>query len=125
MAARTATFHLQLKTLDGVLNEQVPLVEDAYTLGRDTGCDIVLRRPTISKRHAKISRKGDTYEITDLVHGDTITEVLNYVQFDAQALISTFRKKVHRATGLSRQEANAFIADYIEGLAGYTYLEGD
>ncbi len=75
--------------------------------------------------HLRLGRDGDTYEITDLVHGDTITEVLNYVQFDAQALISTFRKKVHRATGLSRQEANAFIADYIEGLAGYTYLEGD
>ena len=64
-------------------------------------------------------------EITDLVHGDTITEVLNYVQFDAQALIATFRRKVQRASTLSRQEANAFIADYIEGLAGYTYLEGD
>jgi arginine decarboxylase len=67
---------------------------------------------------------GGGYEITDLVHGDTITEVLNYVQFDAQALTATFRRKVQRAQGLSRQEANAFIADYIEGLAGYTYLEG-
>jgi arginine decarboxylase len=65
------------------------------------------------------------YEIQDLVHGDTITEVLNYVQFDAQTLIGTFRKKVQKASGLSRQEANAFIADYIAGLAGYTYLEGE
>jgi len=68
--------------------------------------------------------EGGGYEITDLVHGDTITEVLNYVQFDAQALTATFRRKVQRAQGLTRQEANAFIADYIEGLAGYTYLEG-
>jgi arginine decarboxylase len=73
--------------------------------------------------HLRLSADG--YEITDLVHGDTITEVLNYVQFDAQALISTFRRKVQRADGLSRTEANAFIADYIEGLAGYTYLEGE
>jgi arginine decarboxylase len=71
--------------------------------------------------HLRLGANG--YEITDLVHGDTITEVLNYVQFDAQALISTFRRKVQRATTLSRHEANAFIADYIEGLAGYTYLE--
>jgi arginine decarboxylase len=69
--------------------------------------------------------EGGGYEITDLVHGDTITEVLNYVQFDAQALTATFRRKVQRAQALTRQEANAFIADYIEGLAGYTYLEGD
>jgi arginine decarboxylase len=73
--------------------------------------------------HLRLSPGG--YEITDLVHGDTITEVLNYVQFDAQALIGTFRRKVQRAERLSRQEANAFIADYIEGLAGYTYLEGE
>jgi arginine decarboxylase len=71
-------------------------------------------------------REDAGYEITDLVHGDTVTEVLNYVQFDAQSLIATFRRKVQRAQDkLSRQEANAFIADYIDGLAGYTYLEGE
>jgi arginine decarboxylase len=67
----------------------------------------------------------DGYEIHDLVHGDTITEVLNYVQFNAQDLVSTFRRKVANARGLTRAEANAFIADYIAGLAGYTYLEGE
>ena len=60
----------------------------------------------------------------ELVHGDTVRDALAYVQFDAEALISNFRKKVSRATSLSRTEANAFIADYIAGLAGYTYLEG-
>ena len=71
-------------------------------------------------------REDGGYEVTDLVHGDTVTEVLNYVQFDAQSLITTFRRKVQRAYGqLSRNEANGFIADYIEGLAGYTYLEGE
>ena len=34
------------------------------------------------------------YEITDLVHGDTVTEVLNYVQFGASDLLATFRRKV-------------------------------
>lgn len=70
-----------------------------------------------------IRMSGDAYEVGHLVHGDTVTEVLNYVQFDAQDLVATFRRKVHAAEGLSRSEANAFIADYIEGLAGYTYLE--
>ena len=73
--------------------------------------------------HVKLTDTG--YEIGDLVHGDTITEVLNYVQFNTQDLISTFRRKIANAKGLSRAEANAFIADYIAGLAGYTYLEGD
>ncbi|HUF49353.1 MAG TPA: biosynthetic arginine decarboxylase [Longimicrobiales bacterium] len=73
--------------------------------------------------HLRLTDTG--YEIEDLVHGDTITEVLNYVQFSAQDLITTFRRKVHNARGLARSEANAFIADYIEGLNGYTYLEGE
>jgi arginine decarboxylase len=32
---------------------------------------------------------------------------------------------VNGAKDLSRQEANSFIADYVAGLEGYTYLEGD
>ena len=73
--------------------------------------------------HVRLTDGG--YEIGDLVHGDTVTEVLNYVQFNSQDLIATFRRKVQKARGISRAEANAFIADYIAGLAGYTYLEGE
>jgi arginine decarboxylase len=73
--------------------------------------------------HIKIADSG--YEITDLVHGDTVTEVLNYVQFGASNLLATFRRKVSAAKTISRQEANTFIAEYVAGLEGYTYLEGE
>ena len=74
--------------------------------------------------HIRLSQtKG--YEVTDLVHGDTVTEVLAYVQFRASDLLATFRRKVANATSLARQEANTFIAEYIAGLEGYTYLEGE
>ncbi len=73
--------------------------------------------------HIRLSDAG--YEITDLVHGDTVTEVLNYVQFGASTLLATFRRKVGAAKDLSRQDANAFIAEYVAGLEGYTYLEGE
>ena len=74
--------------------------------------------------HIRLSEsKG--YEVTDLVHGDTVTEVLDYVQFRASDLLATFRRKVANATDISRQDANMFIADYIAGLEGYTYLEGE
>ncbi len=59
------------------------------------------------------------------MHGDTVTEVLNYVQFRASDLLQTFRRKVSNAKHITRQEANTFIADYVAGLEGYTYLEGD
>jgi arginine decarboxylase len=73
--------------------------------------------------HIRITDSG--YEITDLVHGDTVTEVLNYVQFGASNLLGTFRRKVSASKNISRQEANTFIAEYVAGLEGYTYLEGE
>jgi arginine decarboxylase len=73
--------------------------------------------------HIQLRERG--YEVTDLVHGDTVTEVLNYVQFRASDLLTTFRRKVSSAKNLTRDEANTFIAEYLAGLEGYTYLEGD
>jgi arginine decarboxylase len=73
--------------------------------------------------HIKLTERG--YDITDLVHGDTVTEVLNYVQFHAPDLLTTWRRKVNAAKGITRQEANTFVADYVAGLEGYTYLEGE
>ncbi|NUQ11968.1 MAG: biosynthetic arginine decarboxylase [Gemmatimonadaceae bacterium] len=73
--------------------------------------------------HIRLSDSG--YEITDLVHGDTVTEVLNYVQFRASDLLATFRRKVAAAPALTRPESNTFIAEYVAGLEGYTYLEGE
>ena len=73
--------------------------------------------------HVRLRDGG--YEITDLVHGDTVTEVLNYVQFRASDLLATFRRKVQAASGITREDANMFIADYVAGLEGYTYLEGE
>jgi arginine decarboxylase len=73
--------------------------------------------------HIRLAENG--YEISDLVHGDTVTEVLNYVQFRASDLLQTFRRKVTQAKHLNRTDANNFIADYVAGLEGYTYLEGE
>src|SRR6059058_3145938 len=74
--------------------------------------------------HVRLGANGQ-YEVTHLVHGDTVTEVLNYVQFRANDLLQTFRRKVSAAKQITRQEANTFIADYVAGLEGYTYLEGE
>jgi arginine decarboxylase len=74
--------------------------------------------------HVRMNEHG-AYDITDMVEGDTVTEVLNYVQFGASQLLATFRRKVNSSKGLSRDEMNAFIADYVAGLEGYTYLEGE
>ena len=74
--------------------------------------------------HVRMNEQGG-YDITDLVEGDTVTEVLNYVQFGASQLLATFRRKVNSSKGLTRDEMNGFIADFVAGLEGYTYLEGE
>jgi arginine decarboxylase len=74
--------------------------------------------------HVRLTDNGH-YEISDLVEGDTVTEVLNYVQFGADKLLATFRRKVMNATTVSRAEGNQFIAEFVAGLEGYTYLEGE
>ena len=75
--------------------------------------------------HVRLGEGRGGYEITNLVRGDTVTEVLNYVQYNAGALLARFRRKVNAAPHITRQEANGFIADYLAGLEGYTYLEGE
>ena len=37
-----------------------------FVIGRDPGCDIVIRNPTVSRRHAELSRTGEgAYLIVD------------------------------------------------------------
>jgi arginine decarboxylase len=74
--------------------------------------------------HVRLRDNG-AYEITDLVRGDTVSEVLDYVEFRSADLLATFRRKVQSCTTITRAEANTFIADYVAGLEGYTYLEGE
>jgi len=75
--------------------------------------------------HIRLSTTGRGYEIAEVVRGNTVTDVLAYVEYGAGELLTTFRRKVAGADNLSRQEANTFIAEYVAGLEGYTYLEGE
>jgi arginine decarboxylase len=61
-----------------------------------------------------------------VVQGDTVREVLNYVQFSAGALLEQFRKDVETAVREQRigyEESGRLLKFYEEGLNGYTYLE--
>ena len=61
-----------------------------------------------------------------VVKGDTVREVLDYVEFDAEALIAKFRADVELAVRdgkLKFEEAGRMLRFYEDGLQGYTYLE--
>jgi arginine decarboxylase len=61
-----------------------------------------------------------------VVKGDTVREVLDYVEFDAEALIGKLRSDVELAVRDGRigyEEAGRMLRFYEDGLQGYTYLE--
>jgi arginine decarboxylase len=75
--------------------------------------------------HVHLEPDG-TPNVDVVIKGDTVTEVLNYVQYSAEKLTDRIRKDVERAVRagkLSLAESRAFLTFYENGLAGYTYLE--
>ena len=60
------------------------------------------------------------------IEGDTVREVLQYVQFSADDLKRAMRKSVERALRdqkLTIDESRVLLKFYENGLEGYTYLE--
>ena len=75
--------------------------------------------------HVSIDETG-RLSVDEVVEGDTVREVLNYVQFDAEDLKRTMRKRVERALReqkLTLDESRVLLKFYENGLEGYTYLE--
>jgi arginine decarboxylase len=66
--------------------------------------------------------------IDHIVEGDTVREVLSYVQYDAEKLRQEIRRECERAVRDSRltvTESQALTKAYEGGLQGYTYLEDE
>jgi len=64
--------------------------------------------------------------IDEVVEGDTVREMLEYVEFSTDELKRSMRKRVERALReekLTLQESRQLLKFYEDGLEGYTYLE--
>jgi arginine decarboxylase len=73
--------------------------------------------------HVKMD--GDDYRVEHVVEGDSVAEVLAYVQYSKDDLISRVRRAVEaalREKRLTMAEAGRLMKRYEEGLEGYTYL---
>ncbi|WP_013321319.1 biosynthetic arginine decarboxylase [Gloeothece verrucosa] len=73
--------------------------------------------------HIKMNPKG--HQIEYLVKGDTITEVLGYVQYNGEDLLETIRHRTEQALQDNRitlEEAQLLLQDYERSLRRYTYL---
>ncbi|MGF1481154.1 MAG: biosynthetic arginine decarboxylase [Cyanophyceae cyanobacterium] len=73
--------------------------------------------------HVQMNTEG--YQIEHLVRGDTITEVLSYVQYDAEDLLETMRRRTETALQNQRLtlcESQKLLRNYERSLRSYTYL---
>jgi arginine decarboxylase len=68
---------------------------------------------------------GDDYRVEHVVEGDSVAEVLTYVQYSKEDLVSRVRRFVEAAVRekrLTTAESGRFMRRYEEALEGYTYL---
>ncbi|MFN3696215.1 MAG: biosynthetic arginine decarboxylase [Pseudobdellovibrio sp.] len=74
--------------------------------------------------HISIHESG--YTVDHYIPGDTVTEVLSYVQYGRAEMVDKVRQYTEEsiaAGNISKQEAKSLLKHYEEGLSGYTYLE--
>jgi len=75
--------------------------------------------------HVSLDEKGDVI-LDAVIRGDTVREVLDYVQFNSKTLFEQFRRDVEAALREGRigyEESGRLLRFYEDGLNGYTYLE--
>jgi arginine decarboxylase len=76
--------------------------------------------------HVSMDDDGNGYTVDHVIRGDTVREVLHYVQYSAEELSSLMRRDVERAVKAGRvslEESRQLLRFYDSGLEGYTYLE--
>ena len=74
--------------------------------------------------HVTLDRSG-AYRVHDVIRGDSATQVLGYMQYDARRLLDAVRSQTEAAVAacrLSIDDSTAFMRAYESGLASDTYL---
>ncbi len=75
--------------------------------------------------HVSLGETGEVM-LDAVIPGDTVREVLDYVQFKSTALLEQYRKDVEQALRegkIGYEESGRLLKFYEDGLHGYTYLE--
>jgi arginine decarboxylase len=76
--------------------------------------------------HVRLDAEGNVV-LEALIKGDTVKEVLDYVEFDPEMLMHRMRTDVESAVREGRidlEQSGRLLRFYEDGLDGYTYLEG-
>ena len=74
--------------------------------------------------HIQLTPSG--YHIEHVVKGDTMKEVLSYVQYDAESLVESIRRQTEAAlqqNKITLSESQLLLQNYERSLSQYTYLQ--
>ena len=74
--------------------------------------------------HVSVDSQGHT--IDKIIDGETVAEVLEYVEYNPKKLVRTLEAWVSKSVKsgkITLEEGKEFLANYRSGLYGYTYLE--
>ena len=95
--------------LNGAYQE---ILGDLHNLFGDTNCV-----------HVQLGREG--YHVAHVVKGDSITEVLHYVQYNPESMVESVRRQAERALRngqISLAQVRLLMRHYEDSLTAYTYL---
>ncbi|MBN2612874.1 MAG: biosynthetic arginine decarboxylase [Bacteroidales bacterium] len=74
--------------------------------------------------HVSVNENG--YKIDQVIDGESVAEVLDYVQYNPKKMVrkvETWVTSSVKAGTITMQEGKEFLSNYRSGLYGYTYLE--
>lgn len=73
-----------------------------------------------------ITSQGQEYRVEHVVEGDTVREVLSYVEYDQRVLVERVRRSIEKAISRGRmtfEESASLVRHFEAGMSGYTYLD--
>ncbi len=122
ISTRNIPYHLPLHSLKGkdpyylgvfLVGAYQEILGDLHNLFGDTNA-------------VHVSVDEDGYKIDQVIDGETVAEVLEYVQYNPKKLVRTVETWVTtsvKAGIITIEEGKEFLSNYRSGLYGYTYLE--
>ena len=122
ISTRNFSYHLPVHELSGkepyylgvfIVGAYQEILGDLHNLFGDTNAV-----------HVKV--KGDEYVIDKIIEGETVADVLEYVQFNPKRMARSVEVWVMSSVKkgiISPEEGREFLSNYRSGLYGYTYLE--
>lgn len=122
ITARNSSYHLPVHSLKGkepyymgvfLVGAYQEILGDLHNLFGDTNAV-----------HVSVDENG--YSIDQVIDGETVAEVLEYVQYNPKKMVRTVETWVTtsvKAGIITIEEGKEFLSNYRSGLYGYTYLE--